>query len=1138
MARTSDTASGDEDTIDDSLEVGLFKTSPLLADTNGDGLSDDRELFELARDPRIADLPRPRITIGQVRLQLDERYTYVDQTGETVSVNSSTSSALQSSNSSKFGRSDTRNWGTGGEGYIKGGGKVGYEKGVTWEINAEGGYKWTSHDDNSMQVTSESESATQAAFESALQRGRELSTSTTVTREVLGARIDIDVIIESAGDIAFTLSNLELTLLQPSLLTLGDAEVVASLVPSRELTSGNEAVFNLGPLIPERGPIVFSNTEVFPSLVEELMRSPRGLLFRIANYDLTDEFGRNFAFASQEARDRCVGIVIDRGDDDPERVLVALNGQIDTNGFVAQDGFLGGFDDAGRRRGVPKDYVLQDLLNLEKNRRTPNGILAGLNFRADSVVAGDDLEIIPRGTAGLLPHDVVISAGANGILESSPGDDDRLDVITGYETSPTCGRETPDQIIEPLTGGDGVVSTLATDDDVQLVAFGASATPGTPMIAPGPDGVVDSFPGGDDLAVFPGQIAKPSAIADDGDGVADTEALGDDVQLVPVGTTGLANRTPIVGPGPNGFIDTPTAGDDVFVSADCGGAAADGQEILVRFENRRSGEFQRTWAFQIDRAIQAGGDFGAVMLYPGDDIGLAFVQDVDNDGVLAQIEFVYGSSDTLDDTDDDGLDDFVEISVGWTVGVQGAPLTKVFPNPSVPDSDGDGLTDYEEQNLSRYVTNAAVFTQIYGVAPNPDQPIATIPRLADSDGDGISDKEELDGYIIGHSIRAGANEVANSEALGDDVQKVFVGSAVNNTAVNGGIVILPGPNRVIDSVATGDDFLDVGRVVWTNPLDPDHDGDTRVDGLERDLGGDPTNTNDPDDFRDTDRDGLSDAEEEDLGWTVTVFNGAGQVTSRFVTSTSTARNCNGPRLTRGAWFTYTPTCDGPITLNVCPDSNNLTELTVFTGDCSDLTCVANDVSLTQVACPENPHSLTFEGIAGETYRICFAFVFTSGEQLRTGTITLLSSTPNDACADATPINAGDSVAGTTECATSDSAPPSTCGTITHDVWYTYTPSCHHVLDIDTCGSSVDNILSLYNGTCGSLTEIACNDDDDICVETGNARLRVPVISGTTYRIRVGTPTGTVGGPYMLNLAPSGAHDGCLNAEPIGVGQNS
>src|SRR5262249_20362826 len=159
---------------------------------------------------------------------------------------------------------------------------------------------------------------------------------------------------------------------------------------------------------------------------------------------------------------------------------------------------------------------------------------------------------------------------------------------------------------------------------------GAAVSPGQAIIGPGPNGVVDTLPAGDDTAQFPGQIAKPSFIAENtgGNGTVETTATGDDVQLIPFGQTGVAAFAHIIGPGPNGIIDTQPQGDDVFISPDCGAnAAANGPEVLVRFENRRSGDFQRTWLVRMNRNV-SGGDFGKQLLYPGDNVGISFVQDL------------------------------------------------------------------------------------------------------------------------------------------------------------------------------------------------------------------------------------------------------------------------------------------------------------------------------------------------------------------------------------------------------------------------------------------------------------------------------------------------------------------------------
>ncbi|NIX25230.1 MAG: hypothetical protein GWN07_37695, partial [Actinobacteria bacterium] len=87
-----------------------------------------------------------------------------------------------------------------------------------------------------------------------------------------------------ASDVPFTLTNLELTVLRQDRENLGGFRPVATLVP----VSGDLEI-NLGPLDGERGPIVFESATVFPNLVEDLMREPNGVVFRVANFDVIDE---------------------------------------------------------------------------------------------------------------------------------------------------------------------------------------------------------------------------------------------------------------------------------------------------------------------------------------------------------------------------------------------------------------------------------------------------------------------------------------------------------------------------------------------------------------------------------------------------------------------------------------------------------------------------------------------------------------------------------------------------------------------------------------------------------------------------------------------------------------------------------
>jgi hypothetical protein len=55
-----------------------------------------------------------------------------------------------------------------------------------------------------------------------------------------------------------------------------------------------------------------------------------------------------------------------------------------------------------------------------------------------------------------------------------------------------------DAIVEP-TVGDGIANTLATGDDVQVIAQNDPATAGAVIIAPGPDGILQTTPTADDV---------------------------------------------------------------------------------------------------------------------------------------------------------------------------------------------------------------------------------------------------------------------------------------------------------------------------------------------------------------------------------------------------------------------------------------------------------------------------------------------------------------------------------------------------------------------------------------------------------------------------------------------------------------
>lgn len=131
------------------------------------------------------------------------------------------------------------------------------------------------------------------------------------------------------------------------------------------------------------------------------------------------------------------------------------------------------------------------------------------------------------------------------------------------------------------------------------------------------------------------------------------------------------------------------------------------------------------------------------------------------------------------------------------------------------------------------------------------------------------------------------------------------------------------------------------------------------------------------------------------------------------------------------------------------------------------------------------------------------------------------------------LNAGNSFTDTVDSsgATSDTGgiadptPPPSCFTDTtglvnngkaRSIWYRFTPSVNASVTANTQGSLYDTILSVWSGSQGSLTSVACNDDINpgIVVQSSVA---FTATAGTTYFFMV-TAFDGVGGTSVLNIS--------------------
>ncbi len=140
---------------------------------------------------------------------------------------------------------------------------------------------------------------------------------------------------------------------------------------------------------------------------------------------------------------------------------------------------------------------------------------------------------------------------------------------------------------------------------------------------------------------------------------------------------------------------------------------------------------------------------------------------------------------------------------------------------------------------------------------------------------------------------------------------------------------------------------------------------------------------------------------------------------------------------------------------------------------------------------------------------------------------------NDSCA--TPAFLGINTAytaGTTVGATNDGS--SACDMTGRDLWYRLAMPCYTscgplTLKLDSCGSAIDTVISVYTG-CGTV-ELACNDDcgGTPCVGPGSCLTLNGVAPGSILLVRVSDKGIGAGGSFLVRAITTLANDDCAGA---------
>lgn len=144
---------------------------------------------------------------------------------------------------------------------------------------------------------------------------------------------------------------------------------------------------------------------------------------------------------------------------------------------------------------------------------------------------------------------------------------------------------------------------------------------------------------------------------------------------------------------------------------------------------------------------------------------------------------------------------------------------------------------------------------------------------------------------------------------------------------------------------------------------------------------------------------------------------------------------------------------------------------------------------------------------------------------------LTAQSPNDDCSGAIPLISGVEEGFDTTLDTASGLDPGCGGAAAPiDVWYSYTSDFDGTLSVQTCGSSLDTRLAMWEGTCGSLSLTSCVDDS--CGLS--SELYAFVTTGNTYYIQLGGFSQQVG-TGSITLTPFVDH--AIEAVVFRVGES-
>lgn len=811
----------DNDGLMDGEEVNFYKTSPLLVDTDGDQIMDGDEIILANRNARIADLAQPTIEIESIYLELDVRFDETLNKETTAGTENIVSTTLTQSNTKTHAKTNEEN------NKVSASATAATEFDISpftafipkskIQASATAGVEhgWSSS------WSSESSKATQNEYNKSLTTTKALAEGTTVSRRIESAKVSTLVYLAAAGDVAFTIRDLQITALVADIRNPGKYLPVATLIPENpDGTLANS--FNLGPLADKIGPLVFTGKDIFPVQVERLMRDPSGVIFKISNYNITDEDGRNFAYSSQDVVDRTSSISLDFGGADQTGTAIGEG----TEFYRVATSF-------GRTIGSIADAMAAE------QQMTPAEVKAAYGLAADDVDSLISYDLSGK-NVGVVFHDVmqnvlglkhydsasdIPASNASGRLASyattfNANGVERITRIRQIEngTSRQWALLSPSGLIldAQLSFGAG---DIKADDQVLLPGSGISLAYVTDEDGDGIPARLEYLYGCSDSGLDTNNDSIADGIDTDGDGLSDyLEVFG----------AAKNSDGSYVNIDDKWTVDVKAIGTYQGFSS-CGSKDTDADGIPDF--NEYNGFDAVTTTVNLDGSVtNTFAAYTGTNPPPRTD---AKSQDTDGDGItdfderkgyIAYLEFPRVTSGTDPSECTDEVDDTVD----------GRDKVRCTSDPLNPDTDGDVLLDGAE---------FAFFA---------DPTVKDAGDISDVDGDGLLGREEADGWPVTFIYSGKADFYKTWDINGYVIPPVLIGTeqVLNNQYLPFVEVTCDPALAASDNGCTTFTTAEIDRGIYkgyyliptyngklstSSPIIQDTDGDGLLDNIENDI---------------------------------------------------------------------------------------------------------------------------------------------------------------------------------------------------------------------------------------------------------------------------------------------------------------